>query len=77
MRTETRSAETNPHRLTMSLDHLLKRRGIGSEDSQRLKRAFNLALNALYLVDRNDPISEIVAQKIIEIGWKALAIRRR
>lgn len=52
----------------MSLDHLLKRRGIGSKDSERLKRAFNLALNALYLIDRNDPICEIVAQKIVEIG---------
>jgi hypothetical protein len=52
----------------MSLDHLLKRRGIGSEDSKRLKRAFNLALNALNLVDRNDPICEMVAQRIIEIG---------
>ena len=52
----------------MPLDQLLKRRGIGSEDSRRLKRAFNLALNALNLVDRNDPICEIVAHKIIEIG---------
>lgn len=52
----------------MPLDQLLKRRGIGSEDSRRLKRAFNLALNALNLVDRNDPICEIVAQKIVEIG---------
>ncbi len=53
---------------TMPLDQLLKIRAIGSEDSERLKQAFNLALKGLYLVDRSDPICEIVARKIIEIG---------
>ena len=52
----------------MPLDRLLERRGIGSEDSERLKQAFNLALDGLSLVDRSDPICEIVARKIIEIG---------
>ena len=52
----------------MTLDRLLKRRGMGSEDCERLKDAFNLALNGLQLVDRGDPICEIVARKIIEIG---------
>jgi len=52
----------------MPLDRLLKRHGIGSEDCERLKEAFNLALNGLHLVDRNDPICEIVARKIMEIG---------
>jgi hypothetical protein len=50
------------------LDRLLERRGIGSENSERLRQAFNLALTGLSLVDRNDPICEIVARKIIEIG---------
>jgi hypothetical protein len=52
----------------MPLDRLLERRGIGSEDSERLKQAFNLALNGLHLVDRHDPICDIVARKVIEIG---------
>ena len=52
----------------MPLDRLLERRGIGSENSEMLKQAFNLALTGLHLVDRNDPICEIVARKIIEIG---------
>lgn len=52
----------------MPLDGLLKNRGIGSEDSERLRQAFNLALKGLYLVDRSDPVCEIVARKIIEIG---------
>ena len=52
----------------MPLDRLLERRGIGLEDSEVLRQAFNLALNGLHLVDRHDPICEIVARKIIEIG---------
>ncbi len=52
----------------MSINDLLKRRGIGPEDSERLKQAFSLAVNGLYLVDRNDPICEMVARKVIEIG---------
>ena len=52
----------------MPIDDLLKRRGIEPEDSDRLKLAFSLAVKGLYLVDRNDPICEIVAHKVIEIG---------
>ncbi len=52
----------------MPINDLLKNRGIGSDDSERLKQAFNLALNGLHLVDRGDPVCEIVARKIIEIG---------
>lgn len=52
----------------MPLDRLLRTRGMGSEDSKILRQAFSLALNGLHLVDRNDPICEIVARKIIEIG---------
>lgn len=52
----------------MPLDHLLKARGIGAEDCRRLKSAFNLALSGLHLVDRSDPICEMIAHKIIEIG---------
>ena len=52
----------------MPLDRLLKGHGIGSEDSERLRHAFDLALCGLHLVDRNDPVCEIVARKVIEIG---------
>jgi hypothetical protein len=31
-------------------------------------RAFDLALRSLHLVDRNDPLTEMVARRIIEIG---------
>lgn len=56
----------------MPIDRLLERRRIKPEDSERLKQAFNLALSGLRLVDRNDPVCEIVARKIIEIGLDGL-----
>ena len=52
----------------MPIERLLKKHGTGSEDTERLREAFNLALRGLHLVDRNDPICEIVARKVIEIG---------
>ena len=39
-----------------------------SEQRQVLELAFNSTLRKLNLVDRNDPICEMVARKIIEIG---------
>jgi len=36
-------------------------------EGRRLNRAFSFALRSLSLVDRNDPICEIVARKVIEI----------
>jgi hypothetical protein len=38
------------------------------EEISRLVAAYEQALRALDLVDRNDPVAEIVAKKIIEIG---------
>ena len=52
----------------MPLDHLMKRRGIGAQDAERLQQAFRLALSGLQLVDRNDPVCELVARKVIAIG---------
>jgi hypothetical protein len=52
----------------MPIGHLLKERQVRAEDSERLTQAFDLALKGLQLVDRNDPVCEIVARKVIEIG---------
>jgi hypothetical protein len=40
---------------------------IKPEEWERLDRAFAFALRSLRLVDRNDPICDIVARKVIEI----------
>jgi hypothetical protein len=38
------------------------------QDVERLNRAYRNTLRSLHLVDRNDPIAEIVAKTVIGIG---------
>jgi hypothetical protein len=52
----------------MPINRLLKEGKFRPEEVERLNRAFALALDLLGLVDRNDPICELVARKIIEVG---------
>jgi hypothetical protein len=57
----------------MPIRRLLKDDGLaGPEDVERLNRAYSYALRSLHLVDRNDPITEIVAKKVIEVGAKGV-----
>ncbi|MCP4618491.1 MAG: hypothetical protein GY844_18900 [Bradyrhizobium sp.] len=41
---------------------------LAPDDAGRLVAAYEAALKALGLIDRTDPITEMVARKIIEIG---------
>ena len=53
----------------MTIRRLLKEKKLGGpEDAERLDRAYRYALRSLYLVDRNDPLAEIVAKAVIEIS---------
>jgi hypothetical protein len=52
----------------MPINRLLAGSSLGLEEIARLNDAYDRALHAMSLVDRNDPITEIVAKKIIEIG---------
>ena len=52
----------------MPIRRLLKDAKFEPNEVAVLTRAFELALSALYLVDRDDPVCEIVARKVIEIG---------
>ncbi len=52
----------------MPILRLLEGSGLGAEDIERLRCAYENALRALHLVDRNDPVAEIVARKIIEFS---------
>jgi hypothetical protein len=52
----------------MLIERLLKDSKLGAEDVEILNRALDAALRALNLVDRGDPVTEIVARKIIEVG---------
>jgi len=51
----------------MPINRLLSGSKMEPEEIERLNRAFSLTLKSLNLVDRNDPICEIVARKVIEI----------
>jgi len=54
----------------MTIRRLLKANRLAGlqEVEQRLNRAYRDVLRSLHLVDRNDPIAEIVAKTVIEIG---------
>ena len=51
----------------MPIDRLLKDKRT-PEEIELLNKAFNHALNLLGVVDRNDPLCDMVARKVIEVG---------
>ena len=51
----------------MPIGRLLKDGKIKPEEIERLDRAFTFTLRSLSLVDRDDPLCEIIARKVIEI----------
>ena len=51
----------------MPINRLLKEKHT-PEEIELLNKAFNHALNLLGVVDRNDPLCDMVARKIIEVG---------
>src|SRR6516164_5654815 len=55
---------------TVTIRRLLKASGLAGlqEVEQRLNKAYRDVLRSLHLVDRNDPITEIVAKTVIDIG---------
>jgi hypothetical protein len=52
----------------MPITRLLIDSNFTPEQRHVLELAFNVTLRKFNLVDRNDPICEIIARKIIEIG---------
>ncbi len=51
----------------MPINRLLNGK-LDPKEIERLNRAYTCALRSLSLVDRNDPLTEMLARKIIEIG---------
>jgi hypothetical protein len=52
----------------MPINRLLQDSKLTPEEQEALKAAFVQTLRKLHLVDRNDPVCEIVAHKIVEIN---------
>jgi hypothetical protein len=51
----------------MAIDRLLQNSVLGPDEIKTLTQAYEDALRATGLVDRDDPVSELVAEKIIAI----------
>ena len=56
----------------MPIDRLLKDKRT-PEEIELLNEAFNHALNLLGVVDRNDPLRDMVARKVIEVGTTGIS----
>lgn len=56
----------------MAIHRLLQNSPLGPEDIAILTDAYERTLRALSLVDRNDPITQMVAKKLIEVGQTGL-----
>jgi hypothetical protein len=52
----------------MAIYRILQNMPLAPEDISRLVTAYEATLKALDLTDRNDPITELIARKIIEIA---------
>jgi hypothetical protein len=52
----------------MTIHRLFKDTAFGPDEINRLVMAYEQTLLALRLKDRNDPITQLVAEKIIDIG---------
>jgi hypothetical protein len=52
----------------MPINRLLKDGQLTPDEIELANKAFSHALNLLGLADRNDPICEMVARAVIEIG---------
>jgi hypothetical protein len=64
----TRPGDAETWRLGHAHLSLIAKCTDGPEDIRRLTTAYEKALQTIGLVDRNDPLAEMVAKKIIEIG---------
>ncbi|MBK3665914.1 hypothetical protein JJE66_32425 [Bradyrhizobium diazoefficiens] len=56
----------------MAIYRLLQNSPLGPEEIAILTDAYERTLRALNLVDRNDPITEMVARKVIELAQRGV-----
>jgi hypothetical protein len=59
----------------MPINKLLKDK-LRPEEIELLNKAFNLALSLLGVLDRNDPLCDMVARKVIEVGATGISEQR-
>ena len=61
----------------MPIYRLLKDSPFGPDEIAVLADAYERTLRKLNLVDRNDPITEMVARKVIELGQRGVREAQR
>ena len=59
----------------MLINRLLKDKRT-PEEIELLNKAFNHALNLLGVVDRNDPLCDMVAREVVEVGTTGISEAR-
>ncbi len=59
----------------MPIRQLLERSAFPPEEVERIAAAYEAALRKLGLVDRNDPVTEIVAKKVIQLARAGITDR--
>ena len=52
----------------MTINRLLAGRKLGPKEIKKLNAAYTYALRSLSVVDRHDPLAEMLAREIIEVG---------
>jgi hypothetical protein len=52
----------------VAIHRLMDKAAFGPDEIRSMSVAYDTALQALGLIDRNDPVTELVAKKIIEIA---------
>ena len=57
---------------TVAIYRLLQNSPLGPEEITRLSTAYEQALRSLGVQERGDPLTELIAKKIIEIGQTGL-----
>lgn len=56
----------------LAIYRILQNSPLGPEEITRLSSAYEQALRTIGVQDRNDPLTELIARKIIEIGQTGL-----
>jgi hypothetical protein len=59
----------------MIMRRLIQNLAFNQDDIERLAAAYEEALRALHISDRDDPINKVIAQRIIDEPAQASAIR--
>lgn len=56
----------------LAIYRILQNSPLGPEEITRLSSAYEQALRTIGVQDRNDPLTELIARKIIEVGQTGL-----